>query len=605
MGNDQVSFYNRLQFKFLLTFLIVSFVPGALFSVITYSALSDKATEESISEAHLVLNQINNTFDAHLSELQRVALIPNFDTNIQEGLLNPKIIITDKTKPSDSLYSTMNLFTQFNFLPYCSGVSIFHTDGTLFYSQYYAAKSSHLLSPLLTSPWFKAFSASASSSEFLTKREDWADLHADSGQSGSYFENWSFSFVQKLYSYPGRVYSGALVVDITKDMFTHIFNGINNSIHSQLIIYNPVQQLVLYQNSSEIPTKGVLEAMRQNPKKWEGSTQKPTYQSIDGKEILLSAVPSTRSGWIVVSMVSKDDIVKNANVILYTFAIDLCICLLLTIVLSISFARRLTNPIRQLQKSMERVEEGDLQVRYEGDRLDEIGYLGKSFNKMLVQLDKYLFKYFTLEVLRSQINPHFLYNSLGTIGAIAKVKNIPEIHTLAISLAKLFRYSINQSGRELVTFEEELDILKSYIDAQQIRFGSNISVEWDISESVYTRKTIKLTLQPLLENAFAHGIEPNGSGLIRIRGNEHNGIIHFEIEDNGVGIPDYVLRQIQEQLQTPLLKHDYSSVEKKGIGISNVHQRILLTFGQPYGLHVKSKFGEGTLILLDLPVIES
>jgi two-component system sensor histidine kinase YesM len=598
------SFFNGLRFKFMLAFLFVSFVPGILFSTITYSTLSDRAIKESVSEAHLILNQINNTLDTHLSEIQRVALIPNFDTNIQDGLINPKIIITDRTKPSESLYSTMNLFTQFNSLPFCSGVSIFHTDGTLFYSQYYAQKSSHLLSPLLTEPWFKLFSDSNDSFKFLTKREEWVNLHADSKATDGYFNNWSFSYVQKLYSYPKRVYSGAVVVDISKDMFAHIFDGVNGRIKTQLLIYNPTQKLVLYQNTAQIATKEVLDTFEQNKHKWENQAQGPSYEMINGEKILISEETSLRSGWIVMSMVSKNEIVKKADVILYTFAIDLVICLLFTIVLSISFAKRLTNPILQLQKSMERVEEGDLQVRYEGKRNDEIGYLGKSFNRMLEQLDQYLLKYFTLEVLRSQINPHFLYNSLGTIAAIAKVKGVSEIHILATSLAKLFRYSINQSGRVMVTFEEELDILKSYIDAQKIRFGPNISIEWDIEEQIYPRKTIKLTLQPLLENAFAHGIEPKGTGLIRIHGKEYPDRIRFEIQDNGLGIEESVLTQIQEQLQLPLLQHNYSALDNKGIGISNVHKRILLTFGAPYGLQIKSRRGEGTTIILDLPIVE-
>lgn len=598
------SFFHGLRFKFLLTFLIVAFVPGALFSLITYRSLSDRAIEESVFEAHVVLKQIKNTIDTHLNEIQRVALIPNFDTNIQGGLMNPKIIITDQMGPSESLYSTMNLFTQFNSLPYFSGVSIFHSDGTIFYTQYYAQKSSHLLSPLLSEPWFKQFSKSDQSFTFLTKREEWADLHSDNSQADGYFSNWSFSYVQKLYSYPKRTYIGAIVVDISKDMFAHLFDGINRNIQSQLFIYNPAQKSVLYQNSSQINAQTVLSAFEENKRIGGNQSQAPAYQIIDGKKILISEETSERSGWVVMSMVSKDEIVKKADVILYTFVVAFVICLLLAVGLSISFAKRLTNPILQLQKSMELVEEGDLQVRFHSFRKDEIGYLGKSFNKMLEQLDKYLLKYFTLEVLRSQINPHFLYNSLGTIAAIAKVKGVSEIHVLATSLARLFRYSINQSGRDMVTFEEELGILKSYMDAQQIRFGSNISIEWDVEESINSRKTMKLTLQPILENAFAHGIEPKGGGVIQIRGRELPGTIRFEVQDNGAGIQRHILEQIQEQLNLPLLYHDYSSIEKKGIGISNVHKRILLSFGQPYGVQIKSKVNEGTTVIIDLPIIE-
>ncbi|WP_209812311.1 cache domain-containing sensor histidine kinase [Ammoniphilus resinae] len=559
-----------------------------------YTFFANLAEKQSETETKLFLNQVNKNLTSHLDEIRRISLLPDFDSSIQEGLNHPKIMITENTKPTDNLYATMNAVTQFRMLPFCSGATIFHKNGTLLLSQYFSPINSHLKRPLNQEQWFQTFIHDQTKTSMYITESRWADLHEN---PDSYFNNWAFSYMQKLYSYPGHVFNGILVLDFKQDLFEQVVHqSEKQGLYPHFFVYHPQQSEFLYESNPKFMTKDIEEMVKT------GSNVTQTVdKTINGSDYFVTYKNLEGSPWVLISTTSKAEMLQEAQVVYKTIAGVLLFCILFSILLSVLFSRRLTQPILELQKLMGRVESGNLQVRYQQNRNDEIGYLGNSFNHMLNELDKTLYKSYMLELLRSQIHPHFLYNTLGTIASIAKIRKVSEIYTLSIALSKLLRYSINKHEDKWVSFEKELEHLRYYVDAQKIRFGDKVTVNWEIDEGIIEQKTIKLVLQPLVENAFMHGLEPKGGGTIDIIGNVDQEQLIWEIRDDGVGMTEVQLQLLRDSLHQTVTRT--SEQIKSGIGFFNVHQRVLLTFGPPYGLEVQSEVGKGTTVRLILPIV--
>ena len=294
------------------------------------------------------------------------------------------------------------------------------------------------------------------------------------------------------------------------------------------------------------------------------------------------------------------------------------ICVLIAVFIALSVTRSIYSPITDLQTEMEKVGKGVLDIELkDNDKLarDELGVLTVGFIDMVQRLKKliddvyhsrikekeleFLRKEAELNALQQQINPHFLYNTLETIFWAAQLKGEDEIAEMVTALGDFFRTSINK-GLEYLSIDEEISNVKNYVYLQKIRFGNRFEVKWDIDENILKYKTIKLILQPIIENAIVHGIENLASGgLIIIKGYFKKDTIVFEIIDNGIGMSEKEVKELEISINKR--KRDVS----KSIGVENVNQRIKLYFGEKYGVSIKSRKGEGTTIIVLIPSFEN
>jgi two-component system sensor histidine kinase YesM len=282
---------------------------------------------------------------------------------------------------------------------------------------------------------------------------------------------------------------------------------------------------------------------------------------------------------------------------------------LLVIFISYYISQSITRPVRELSKITEKVARGDLSVRAGVDTGSEIGILSESFNEMIDRISRLLDQVRTeqeslrraeLELLQSQINPHFLYNTLDTIVWLAEAGDQARVVSMVGSLSKFFRASLGQ-GKDQVTIKDELDHVRSYLEIQQVRYQDILDYSIDVPEEVHNAPVPKITLQPLVENALYHGIKnKRGKGNISITGKTENKCIYIYIEDNGMGMTEERLERISEKMNDPGL---FESEEDKGdvFGLSNVNERIKLKFGSRYGIHIDSVYGEGTTVTILLP----
>jgi len=235
---------------------------------------------------------------------------------------------------------------------------------------------------------------------------------------------------------------------------------------------------------------------------------------------------------------------------------------------------------------------------------DEIGTLELEFNQMVDRLNQLLEEKYQasirknvleMELLQYQFNPHFLYNVLSSIKWVANDMGAGIIGDTVDSLVKLFRMSLN-SGDEVVKIETELEIVREYVNIHLFIYDDRFRVEYDISPDIMQMYTIKLILQPIVENAILHGLleRGGGSGVITIAGAIEEGDIYFRIEDNGPGIDEEALAQLNGRNENKKIR--------KGYGLRNIQERISLFFGEPYGLSILSKKNEGTCVTVRLPL---
>lgn len=275
------------------------------------------------------------------------------------------------------------------------------------------------------------------------------------------------------------------------------------------------------------------------------------------------------------------------------------------------FTRSFSKRVEQLVSKIKAAEEGDLTVTDEIGGNDEIALLDKQFNHMLKRLNTLIQKNYIqrlekkeaeLRNLHLQINPHFLYNTLETISALAAVNGVFSICDLCERLGDIFRYSLGKNHGEYVSVEQEFKHIKNYIFIQEARFGNKFDVEYDIQPDLMKCQVLRFILQPIVENAIVHGLSKcttKGSLIISLHQEEDDLLI--KIEDNGVGMTREDLDKLNEYIS-------YSETNlkegTKSIGIKNVNNRIKLACGVDYGIQIDSKLNEGSCFTIRLPFIQ-
>lgn len=276
----------------------------------------------------------------------------------------------------------------------------------------------------------------------------------------------------------------------------------------------------------------------------------------------------------------------------------------LIVFLSYYIPLSITRPIRKLSEVTDQVAKGDLSVRSDVRTGAEVTMLNDSLNTMIDKINELLeqvkkeqisLRKAEFELLQSQINPHFLYNTLDTIVWLAESGEQKKVVRMVGSLSDFFRASLNQ-GKDIVSIREELMHVRSYLEIQQVRYQDIMQYEINIPEELNPYMIPKITIQPLVENALYHGIKnKRGLGKIIITGVKEKDYFRLIIEDNGIGINKDRLMQIRNEITN-------NKLDGKGIyGLYNVNERIRLNFGEEYGVSIESNYGEGTTVSIKLP----
>lgn len=357
------------------------------------------------------------------------------------------------------------------------------------------------------------------------------------------------------------------------------------------IVYHPQQQ----QLYNELQTENIEMIMNAD-----SDTISTGYEASDR---LYTISRSEKTGWTVVGCMNAGELLRRSRQAQLLYILTAFALVIAALLVSRLVSRTITYPIQRLRDSMAKVQEGDFsEADIEVSSENEVGSLTTSFNVMTHRIEELMEQNVheqeekrksEMKALQSQINPHFLYNTLDSIIWMAEGKKNEEVVLMTASLARLLRQSISNE-EERVSIGREVEYIRSYLTIQKMRYKDKLEYQIDVSPSITMIPIIKLVLQPIIENAIYHGLKYKESkGLLTVKGYEDGENVILEVADNGVGMDEETLKHIFDRH-----KVNYHS---NGVGVYNVQKRLQLYYGNDYGITYRSEKGAGTTATITIP----
>ena len=530
-----------------------------------------------------MLAQVNHSVDSYLRTIMKLSDSLYYD------------VIKNADLSDESIHSELNLLYDSS-RDYVSNIALFSKDGELVDTVPAARIKTDL--DVTKEEWF---------SDTLERTEN---LHFTTPHVQYIFDNdenqytWVITLTRAVELTRGvSTEQGILLIDITYGSLKQLLDSITMGNHGYLYMISSGGQLI-YHPQMQLIDAGQLEENIQAAVGYRDGNYRESYQGRI-RDVTVKSVGYT--GWKLVGVTPEQDSYLNTlkTKLFMVFLVGLF--LLILMIINASISSRITVPIRELEKSVNALETGNLDAEvYQGGSY-EIRHLGRSIGDMAKQI-KVLMQDIVAEheskrksefdTLQSQINPHFLYNTLDIIVWMIENEQKSEAVKVVTALARFFRISLSK-GKSIITVRDELEHVRNYLMIQQMRFKNKFTYTIDAAPEVLGLASLKLMLQPLVENAIYHGMEfKDGDGIIAVTAVQKEDGLWFTIQDNGLGMTE-------EQVESLLTEHAHvSSKRGSGIGVKNVNERIRLYFGNEYGLSIESEPDEGTTIRIHLPAVD-
>jgi two-component system, sensor histidine kinase YesM len=398
-------------------------------------------------------------------------------------------------------------------------------------------------------------------------------------------------------------YIGLLCVVTSENTFANIFKNMGMGKSGKYFICDKNGVVVSSTNTKEIlkPIKG------DTLKSWVlNHTERSQIINLNGVKTLITSFSYSKLNWQLIGTVPLYEITSESRKISFIIITIGIICMLSAVILSSKLSSSITKPLNKFINEIRQIELHNLDVPIQISSDKEIGLLIKNFNNLklriselmaniLIQQDKQ--KKYELKLLQSQIKPHFLYNTLQLIYSMIEMDRKDEAQQATKALGDFYRIALS-SGNEIISIEQEIKNVESYLYIQKIRYCDAFKFSIDIQIELKKYKILKLTLQPIVENCIKHGFSIKNNNIqshISISADIQNDILIFEIEDNGCGMkPEKVQHLFDRDL----------SLNNESFGLKNIDDRIKLFYGYDYGLKVRSQFMENTIVTVIIPALE-
>ncbi|MDQ0116806.1 two-component system sensor histidine kinase YesM [Paenibacillus harenae] len=399
--------------------------------------------------------------------------------------------------------------------------------------------------------------------------------------------------IYNLKNTPARDYKGTSVFVMDVGNFRNILKNAKMTPHSRLFLLDQNKEIMASEgNTPNIDTFQFEELKNDN-------------------RYIMQTSTLYRTGWELISVIPKNELLQELNIVqrlnITTYAVMFCLLGLFLII----FFTRILRPVKALMDFMKSYPKTGGESRFPVVYHNEIGVLATNLNKMLDEIDSLSKQKYEIEILknqmeisafRNQINPHFLYNTLECISAMAILYKAQDIDDISASLSNMFRYSVK--GGDFSTIQDEITHIKEYAKIIEYRFMGKIRVVVDADERLLKQKTIKMLLQPMVENAVFHGLEMKiDSGVVRVevKMTEQNQV-QYIVQDNGYGMEETQLKELVARLRQFESQGWMAREAMKGIGLSNINRRIKLLYGDKAGMSFYSKRGTGTTVIITFPL---
>lgn len=551
---------------------------GMLYVGITlYSKFDNLVEQNAIFNTRQIIEQVNLNLDYYLKGMLEIS-------NYSDGVIYNTEDLTDK-KLEEQMNAILNSRKDI------VSLAVFSKDGEMI-----ADFPSYKLKDnveIAKQDWFE------------TPIKEQGNLFFSSPHVQNIFEgqhSWVVSLGRQItYRKNGKKEQGVLLVDMNFSAIDQICRNVTFGKKGYIylidskgnIVYHPQQELI----NMGLKQEKIDEVQEQVFGRY--------FDNVDGKKRLITIETVNYCRWRIVGIAYMEEIANMKKEVWSYFVLILTAGSLFVVFISMLISAKISKPIKELEKSMKKVEKGEFDINIDIKGEAEVAQLSKAFNLMVLRI-KTLMKQIVYEqeekrkselnALQSQINPHFLYNTLDSVVWMAENGKSADVITMVTALARLFRISISR-GRNIITVKQELEHARNYLIIQNVRYKNKFKYEIEAEEKVLQYKTIKLILQPLIENAIYHGIEYMvDEGFIKVSVKEEYDKLLFTVEDNGLGIEPHKIKN--------LLKQESIKGNGSGVGVRNVHQRVQLTFGKEYGLSIESELEQGTKVKIYLPIMK-
>ena len=410
----------------------------------------------------------------------------------------------------------------------------------------------------------------------------------------------SLSFIKKIANADKiNDFIGIISAEIPLSVFQEIAKQASTTPDTEVLIFNSHNQLIAQYGKNTYPIETILNAFHVE----NIQTNLPVQQiSLHDVSYIAGMQRIEGTDWGIVLLTPTDDILSSATLYRNQMYKTSLILLISGIPLILLISYSITSRLRILEQKMRAVAQGKFDPIEEDSVNDEIGKLTHTFNYTITQISHLMEKQYhlgqeikslELNVLQSQINPHFLYNTLDLINWLGLYNNVPDVVKASTALANFYKLSLGH-GEKIVTLENEINHATVYVEIQNMRFGNRITLDNQIPRKFHKFKMLKITLQPLVENAIQHGIRERDdeTGTITLAGSLASGIVTLTVSDNGIGMSPAVLDEILKETED----------KKEEYGIKNINKRIKLHYGNDYGLSYESEQDRGTTVYIKFPV---
>ncbi|QGQ95945.1 sensor histidine kinase [Paenibacillus psychroresistens] len=402
---------------------------------------------------------------------------------------------------------------------------------------------------------------------------------------------------------------GNMIVILSFDKLQSWLSALRIQDHGEFFLVNKQDSRIIL--STEASNIGEPLFEETNLIEWNKYHEDPyTFVKDQNQKSLVVYRSLLNTDWILVGKVPVNVLLEQVNAVAQKTILIGFVCLLAAMLLASLLSSRVLVPIRRLRKGMRQIEQGNYKIAVPVETNDEIGFFVAGFNKMTREIDRLIVKVYETELkkkdaeikaLQSQINPHFLYNTLGTIESLAAIQgDNKSIRDICHSLAQMMRYNVN--GGSFSTLGEEIQQIKQYLMIQQIRYESRLTYDIWLEPELESMRIPKLLFQPIVENSIIHGIEGlrrGGQIWIKVVSlNEHDVVI--SVKDDGIGMNDEQLSVLQTNLNEVSMTDFSIDRQRSSIGVVNAHSRLKLIYGEAYGLTIESQLGSGTEVSIRL-----
>ena len=578
-------YYRRASIKYIISisFTVVAVAGMLVVGGALYVRFSN-STEEVVSKNNqTIIDQVNLNLDSYLRNMMKIS-----DTIYYRAIKKIDMSVENIEKEMDLIYEANkdNLIS----------ITLFSEYGEVIDSYPLQQLKSNI--EARNNDWFQNAKNKKENLHFSTPHV----------QNLFYDPNYKYKWVVSLsraaeITNNGKTSSGVLLVDMNFSGIEQICKNVEVSKNGYVylidrdgeIIYHPRQQLIY----SNLITENNKEAA-----KFEDGNH---IEKFEGSKRLVTVKTVGYTGWKLVAISPMSDVTAGY----YEFRIFAIFIMIFAIFILISInmfvSSRIANPIKDLETAVKEFENGVANLNITENGSCEVQHLAKAIKSMLNQMNILMENIMIeqeskrkseLNALQAQINPHFLYNTLDSIIWMIENEKYDGSIVMVSALARFFRISLSK-GKNVITVKDELEHARNYLTIQNIRYKNKFSYSIESDENTLNLTSIKLIVQPLIENAIYHGMEyMSGDGDILVKSYKKENDLYIDIIDNGLGMP--------QEVADKLLIEKVNNGQKKGsgIGLRNVHERIKLYFGNEYGLEVYSEPDEGTTIRIHMPAIE-